>query len=690
MNKFLFLAIFCFTFFRSYSQTDPTNEDSIIRGNLGEVVVKAFEQNRRLQDVPAAVNYIGTSQLARYNNITILPAVNSTPGGRMEERSPGSYRLNIRGSSLRSPFGVRNVKIYYNNIPLTDPGGHTYLNQLGFYNVQSIEIIKGPGSSLYGAGTGGVMLIESPSNRDEVKVNYSTGSYNLQNIHTSVAFGSANVSNTISYQHQTSDGYRNHTNMRRDMFAWNSSIKAGENSQLQTSFLYGDLFYQTPGALTFAEYNQNPRSARPTVGFFPGSVATRAAIYQKTFLAGATYKQEFNKQFQNTTSFYGAFTQLKNPTTRNYGRSSEPHFGGRTVFQFKKDIGVNNLVLHAGAEVQQGYTTLRIYSNKGGNPDTLQTDDELFNRQSFIFSQLSWQHKQWLITTGASLNQLNVEFTRLSNTPFTIQKRKYNNELAPRLAVLRKVGEDLSIYGSIGKGFSPPTSAELLPSGGTINTALNAEQGTNYEIGVKGSFLDERLSYDVNAFYFRLRNTIVQRRDATGGDFFINAGSTDQKGLETFINYRLISSDRQFSDFSKVWLSHTWNKFKYDEFKQLANDFSGKRLPSTAPHSVAAGFDFFSKAGFYLNLTYFYSDPIYLNDANTVKAGSYNLVGSRMGFKKLFYNKYTIDLFAGADNLLDVQYSLGNDINAFGERFYNAAPRRNYFAGVSFRAAGKP
>jgi iron complex outermembrane receptor protein len=50
----------------------------------------------------------------------------------MEERSPGSYRLNIRGSSLRSPFGVRNVKIYYNNIPFTDPGGNTYLNSLAF------------------------------------------------------------------------------------------------------------------------------------------------------------------------------------------------------------------------------------------------------------------------------------------------------------------------------------------------------------------------------------------------------------------------------------------------------------------------------------------------------------------------------------------------------------------------------
>src|SRR5574339_1246898 len=116
---------------------------------LQEITLKAYEQNYRLMQMPASVSLISKNQLTRFNNTTILPALNSKPGIRMEERSPASYRLNIRGSSLRSPFGVRNVKVYYNDIPYTDPGGNTYLNQLGYYNIQSLEIIKGPGSSLY-------------------------------------------------------------------------------------------------------------------------------------------------------------------------------------------------------------------------------------------------------------------------------------------------------------------------------------------------------------------------------------------------------------------------------------------------------------------------------------------------------------------------------------------------------------
>jgi len=133
------------------------NQPDTSSKELGEIIIKAFEQNRKLMDVPAAVSVAQQKQLLRFNNTSILPAMNAAPGVRMEERSPGSYRLNIRGSSLRSPFGVRNVKVYLNEIPFTEPGGSTYLNQLGFYNIQSIEILKGPSSSLYGAGSGGTV-----------------------------------------------------------------------------------------------------------------------------------------------------------------------------------------------------------------------------------------------------------------------------------------------------------------------------------------------------------------------------------------------------------------------------------------------------------------------------------------------------------------------------------------------------
>ena len=137
----VFLSLTFFQFLQAQqSATDTTPRYT----TLPEVQIKAFEQNKTTMRIPASINIINRQTLNLYGSASIVTAVNTMPGVRMEERSPGSYRFNIRGSSLRSPFGVRNVKVYYNDIPITDPGGQTYLNELGYYNINSIEIIKGP------------------------------------------------------------------------------------------------------------------------------------------------------------------------------------------------------------------------------------------------------------------------------------------------------------------------------------------------------------------------------------------------------------------------------------------------------------------------------------------------------------------------------------------------------------------
>jgi iron complex outermembrane receptor protein len=129
MNKAILTLLTCCLICRMQAQT-PASADTL--KELQTVIIKAYEQNRQLKEVSAGVNYIGQVQLERFSNANILPALNATAGVHMEERSPGSYRLNVRGSTLRSPFGVRNVKVYWDGIPFTDPGGNTYLNQLSY------------------------------------------------------------------------------------------------------------------------------------------------------------------------------------------------------------------------------------------------------------------------------------------------------------------------------------------------------------------------------------------------------------------------------------------------------------------------------------------------------------------------------------------------------------------------------
>jgi iron complex outermembrane recepter protein len=688
MKPLALLIILFFCFFTLFSQTTDSSiaTDSASSRILQEVTVKAYEHNRKLTEIAAPVSLISNAQLNRFNNTSILPALNANPGVRMEERSPGSYRLNIRGSSLRSPFGVRDVKIYFNEIPLSDPGGNTYLNQLSFYNFQSVEIIKGPAGSLYGAGIGGAMLINSlPQNWHKgIDLNYSFGSFTTNNINANIRLGDNDHKNILNYSHQASDGYRQQSQMRRDIASWENQLKINDKQTIHAYMLYSDLFYQTPGGLTIAEYNANPQQARPHAGPNAGAVENKAAIYQKTFIAGFSNEYNFNSDWKNTTAVYGAYTNFLNPGIRVYEIRNEPHFGGRSVFQFKKQISQSTLQINFGTEAQKGFFSTKDYRNKLGISDSLQTDDATDIWQCMIFAQADIKLPHgWIITAGASYNKSSVQNTRLSNVPPTAQTQTFENKIPPRLALLKKITQAISVYGSIARGFSTPTTAELIHTNGTIGTNLQPEDGIDYEMGLRGNLFHNKLFFDINVFFFDLKNTIVQRIDTNGVFYYVNAGSTRQNGIETYISYMIADNPNQFVNSAKIWISHAYDDFHYKDFKQVTTDYSGNYMPGVAKHIIVSGLDVNTKIGFYTNITYTYTDKIWLNDANTAYAGSYNLLGARIGYKKIFNHKFKMEFFTGADNLFNTKYSLGNDINAAAGRYYNAAPGVNYFAGIA-------
>lgn len=674
-----FLFLFFLSHCLSYAQLNNDDTTKTLEG----VVVRAFEQNRASLLSTANVRKISPNSDAG-NKTSYLQSFNAISGVRMEERSPGSYRINIRGSSLRSPFGVRNVKVYWNDIPVTDPGGNTYFNQFAVNNFSGMEIFKGPAGSLYGAGTGGLILMHTLERfRPGASIEYLTGSYGLHNILASASFGKNETRNLVSFAHNQSEGYRVQSAMRRDNLSWTSSINYLERQQLTASILFTDMEYETPGALTLPEFNNDPSAARPAAGAFPSAVDAKAAIYQKNILAGLTNSYWLHNSLKNVTSLFGAFAQVKNAAIRNYERRNEPHFGGRTSFIYNTTASETIIQLVAGGEFQQAYFNTQVADNRNGNPDTLQTNDDVNLTALTAFVQGDFTYRQnWILTIGASLNYSKVGFGRLSEYPVVNQERKYRNEIAPRISLLRKIGEGFVLLGTFSQGFSPPTIAELLPSTGTISTELEAEKGNNYEMTLRYELKRSGLYFEATGFYFQLRDALVQRRDLSGADFFVNAGKVNQKGIELHGRYaRSLPSSRWVEHFS-IMADYTYNHFIYDEFVKGTDDFTGNKVPSVPMNSFSFVANLAFRPGFYASFNLYTASGIYLNDANTAIADGYELLGARIGWKKMFRQKNELNMYAGADNLLDQVYSLGNDINAAANRFYNAAPGRNFYVGI--------
>jgi iron complex outermembrane receptor protein len=319
----------------------------------------------------------------------------------------------------------------------------------------------------------------------------------------------------------------------------------------------------------------------------------------------------------------------------------------------------------------------------------MQTNDDINYTTYSIFTQADYYiDDSWQFSAGISLNKTKVQFARVNRYPVLKQSRSYQNELAPRVAIRRLLGDDFSVRASVSRGFSPPTTAELLPSTGVISTDLEAEYGWNFEAALNYNLFNRKLRLEATGFYFKVNNALVQRRDISGADFFVNAGDIKQKGVEITADYTTTFTGNIFNYLS-IQSAYTYNHFRYGSFVKGNDDFSGKKVPSVPSGSFSTLADLQLKNGIYTNFTYYVASKIYLNDANTAAAKGYDLLGFRLGWRKTWQEKRRINFYGGVDNLLDEKYSLGNDINAAGGRYYNAAPERNYYVGLSFNLDSK-
>ena len=673
--------------------TPVTEPDTLTARPLVEVVVRAYESNRTLLTTPAAVGLLSRRDLVqRFAQPTLVSAMNTLPGVRMDERSPGSYRLSIRGSLIRSPFGVRNVKVYYQDMPLTDAAGNTPLNVLDVRMLGRVEVIKGPTGSLYGANTGGTVLLGGPSvtpGTTHAEVNALAGSYGQVGYGLLAQSAGERSAISLSVNHLQSSGYRDHSALTRANVALTGTFRPDDRQTLTTLFIYSDLAYQTPGGLTEAQFRANPTASRPATRTLPGSAEQGSGVYQKVGYLGLSHTMAWNSRWQTTNTLYGSATRLNNPFITNYERRTDQGLGARSVTRvaLTKSPDVP-MTLVFGGEWQTNQTGSRNFGNRRGQTDTLQTDDELRARQWNVFVQdeLNLVPLGLQFTLGLSRNETGYDFNRLliaARPGPGPQRRDFAPAWLVRASVLKTLGEKASVFVNASTGYSAPTSQEVLSSAGSFNAELNPERGQQVEVGVRGR-LGNRFQFDVVGYALNLRQTIVRRSLDNGAEYFVNAGRTQQSGLETSLRYDLLPTTTPGSRLN-VWQSLTLTEYRYVDYRQLAADLSGKYVPGVAPLTGVWGLDYTHRRGLYAHATFQFLPPFALNDANTARADPTRLLQVTAGYRRQFSRHFTADFYAGADNLLDQTYSLGYDLNAVGNRYYNAAPRRNLTVGIRVR-----
>ncbi|MGB5361365.1 MAG: TonB-dependent receptor, partial [Eudoraea sp.] len=335
-------------------------------------------------------------------------------------------------------------------------------------------------------------------------------------------------------------------------------------------------------------------------------------------------------------------------------------------------------------------TYVNLYEDNNGN-GSLQGNElsrnKEYRRQFNAFASLTLPlAKKFNMQLGINLNKTVYDYRDLFNSGEANKNAKRNFDLIamPSLDLVYSIGGGRQIYANISRGFSNPGLEETLTPEGIINPEITQEKGVNYELGTKLFLARNKLWLNLAIFRMNINDLLVAQR--IGEDQFVgkNAGSTKHQGVELDMNYTFdLSPKLQIIPFA----SYTLSDHKFVDFVDGNNDYSGNPLTGVPRNRVNLGLRFNYTKDFYWNTTYQYVDGIPLTDANTLYSEPFNILNTRLGFKKEIVEKLYVSVDLGINNIFNVNYAQSVLINAVGfggaePRYYYPGNDRNFYASL--------
>lgn len=659
--------------------------------NLDEVLIKTDNFQTELRKISSSISLLSPVEIQSNDQINIAPVLNMTPGVYMHNGTLTTNRITIRGIGSRNLFGTSKIRAYYQDIPLTNGSGETTIEDIELKGVGRMEILKGPSSSLYGAGLGGtIQMIPDKGLFDQYSVSGESlfGSFGLQRYLLSANLGNKTNSALLTYSNTKKDGYRDNNQTDRQTLTLSSNHSLNEKNNLIAIANFIRLKAEIPSSLNEEDYLNDPEKAAFTWGQAQGF-----EDYDK-FLAGLSWNHTYSGQARQITSVFGSFNDAYEARPFNILEESSFGFGFRSRFINRNKVFNKQLSWTAGMEFFYDRNSYQTYENLyrefppgTGSVQGDKLSDFSENRyyvNLFADSKLQFSERAFL-DFGFNINRTNYRLDDNfdeNDTDFS-GDYSFDTMFSPRLGFTYQFAGKNMVYAQISHGFSPPKLEETLLPDGLINTDIQPETGWNYEVGSRGRLIKDIFQYEISLYLMDVDDLLVARR--TGDDEFIgvNAGQTELKGVEIGLSYFLLRSDA-------INISHansfSFNAHKFKEFQDLEEDYSGNDLTGVPSNTFNSQLFIDSKVGLYGYLNYYGVGKIPITDDNSVYSDPYQVVNIKMGYRKNFDPHWELDLHGGINNLFDEKYASMLQINAgsFGgnaPRYYYPGEPINFYGG---------
>jgi iron complex outermembrane receptor protein len=637
---------------------------------LDEVALQATKLKSSRFLIPASVSSIDLIPLQGFQQqLSLQEYLRAVPG--LFSLNANNYaqdlRLSIRGFGSRAAFGIRGVKIIVDGIPETTPDGQGQVDNLPLALLSRLEVLRGPSASLYGNAAGGVLYLNTMDSLDGASTRFRStfGSYGYQNYQLTTQLKGLKTTALFHLNHTNTKGFRAFSGLKQNVF--NAKIKHSFSSRSKINFQLN--YTNSPkaedaGGLKLEETEADFRQARQR------NLDYNTFEIIDQFKIGMRWEQQWGSQWNLDSYAFYSFRDF-------YGKL--PFENGGIIDLFRNYYGLGSRLSHEETQSklthrwQLGFETngQRDQRDRFRNLQGLQGDNVFSQLERFgnvgisLLDDLQWD--KLLIRSG-----LRFDYQTLgADNEAEIQEYTVLN---PSIGMSYAISRAHRLFVNFSTSFETPTLSELSanPSGGEgLNLDLDPSKAINYELGWKTRGTSGY--FEATTFYIKSSNEILpyELEAFPGRSFYQNAGATRRYGLELAASY-------QWSRWG-IQASLTQAQYQFDEQKAEDN-LDGNSLPGIPNSQLFFQLKYSTNRDWNWILSGEHIGEFYANNSNSVAIQSFQKV--RFQAQKSIQVPWgEIDFLGGINNLLNTTYYDNIRLNAFGARFYEPAPGRNFYMG---------
>ena len=640
--------------------------------------VEAYGSNCFMELVPGEIHILDSASLHGLASSDLSRALNFIPGVKMETRGDGgSRRLHVRGSSLRSPYSVRNSMLIMDGFVLTEADGNSPLELIDPDFISQLILVTGPAAASYGGAYGGALQISSiskPSIGEHrwIHKSYGTTGADSLSLHSRLGggliYGFENGHISLSAVSTDNPGYRS--------WEWNNKF------QLQLSAQYYDLkggihsvfathyngAWALPGAIKLSQVDTLPTAA-------PGE-EFNAHVARTRDIVGYRYSILLDNGWDISASILGRTTSKTNP----YGTSA--FYNG---YKEESGDGYSSLssasrILIDGERWMLGFEATIMHINDEYNIVEWESEPTPLTVIIPVRYDLDFNASQTFASTSFTLTNekgLRVEAQvgasyRIRNTTGVIYEEDIaldylsdttSLSILPRLGVSYRMSDNVVVFGQFSTGFSDPTSFELVSPEDFQPTHLSSESALGFEAGIRAQ-LTEDVHVNYTVYRQTVNNAILQAVQDNDAISFENIdGGLIMAGLESKIDWK-VCDYFHVKGLGSLAL-HTFGE---------STDHDGNQLPGSP--KATGGIQLISLNSWgTANLDARYVGDTPLNNSGTSYMDAYSVIDGSVSVKL----PQNIILETGMKNVLNSEYSNWPQLNGVYGKFYNPAPPRTLY-----------